>query len=306
LERASDPKPAILIVDDEEIIRSLLAALFERDGRFEADLAVDGVDALRAIGKKKYSLVITDLQMPNLGGLDLLRRIRETHPQIPVIVFTGYGDLQDAIEALRLGAVNFLRKPFELREILPSVVRAIEVMNRTERRNLVYDYIDSITLHLNIPPHVEETVPVIQHMIDPLVPLRIIPEAEVKNVFLAIDEVLSNAIFYGALGIDSSLRDRPDGHTQFEQTLLLRSASPEYTHRLIEVYAKYSQEEVIFRIKDPGPGFDYHNLPDPTDPENLLREHGRGLLLVRCFMDDLHFNEVGNEVTLVKKKYVLR
>ncbi len=302
MEYPASVKPAILIVDDEEIIRSLLLTLFERDGRYEAETAEDGLEALAALERRVYSLIITDLQMPNLGGLGLLRKLRETHPQVPVIVFTGYGDMQDAIEALRLGAVNFLRKPFELREILPSVVRAIEVVARTERRRLVYDYIDSINLSLTIPPRLDETDPVIQHLIDPLVPLHIIPEAEIKNVFLALDEVLSNAIFYGALQIDSSLREKPEGHALFEQIMVAREIDPAYASRRIHLSAAYSPERAVFKIKDPGEGFDYDNLPDPTNPENLLREHGRGLLLVRCFMDDLQFNDAGNEVTLIKNR----
>lgn len=300
MENTTSAKPAILVVDDEEIIRSLLLTLFERDGRYEADAAVDGADALVALERRVYSLIITDLQMPNLGGLGLLKKLRENYPHVPVIVFTGYGDMQDAIEALRLGAVNFLRKPFELREILPSVVRAIEVMARSERRRLVYDYIDSINLSLTIPPRLDETDPVIQHLLDPLVPLRIIPEAEIKNVFLALDEVLNNAIFYGALQIDPTLREKPEGHTLFEQVLMEREGDPLFSSRRVHLQAEYSPEKVVFTIKDPGEGFDYKNLPDPTDPENLLREHGRGLLLVRCFMDGLQFNEAGNEVTLIK------
>jgi CheY-like chemotaxis protein len=302
LEYPTSAKPAILIVDDEEIIRSLLLTLFERDGRYDADSAVDGSDALAALGRRVYSLIITDLQMPNLGGLGLLKKLRETHPHVPVIVFTGYGDMQDAIEALRLGAVNFLRKPFELREILPSVVRAIEVVARSERRRLVYDYIDSINLNLTIPPRLDETDPVIQHLIDPLVPLHIIPEAEIKNVFLALDEVLSNAIFYGALRIDPTLREKPDGHALFEQIMVERENHPDYASRRIRLSAEYSPDKAVFKVRDPGEGFDYKNLPDPTDPENLLREHGRGLLLVRCFVDDLQFNETGNEVTLIKNR----
>lgn len=303
MERNHTGKPRILVVDDEEVIRSLLATLFERDGRYDVDLAEDGEAAYRRLEANSYSLVITDLQMPNLGGLGLLRRIREIYPFLPVIVFTGFGDVQDAIEALRLGAVNFLRKPFELREILPSVVRAIEVVGRAERNRIVYDFLDSMELNLIIPPHREKTDPVIQHLLDPLVPLNIISEAELKNVFLALDEVLNNAIAYGALKIDPTLRDLPNGHLVYEEAVHERENHPEYANRMIHLRAVYSSDEARFQIKDPGEGFDHHNLPDPTDPENLLREHGRGLLLVRCFMDDLIFNEAGNEVTLVKKRH---
>lgn len=296
-----DP-PAVLIVDDEEIIRSLLLNVFQRDGRYTAAAAVDGLDALRLLQEREFSLVITDLQMPNLGGLQLLRRLRHTHPDLPVVVFTGYGDIQDAIEALRLGALNFFRKPFDLKEIIPSVEKAIEVTTKLQRHRHVYNYVDSLDLRMTIPPRLEQADAVLQHLLDPLVPMGITDEAEVKNVFLALDEVLSNAIAYGALSISSSLRDGENGHAAFEQAILVRQDDPSYSARLIHLEAQYNQSGVLYRVTDPGDGFDHRNLPDPTCPENLLREHGRGLLLVQCFMDDLAFNERGNEVTLFKRR----
>jgi CheY-like chemotaxis protein/anti-sigma regulatory factor (Ser/Thr protein kinase) len=295
-------KPEILVVDDEEVIRTLMISLFRRDGRFSAASAVHGRDALRLLEEGSYSLVITDLQMPVLGGLPLLREIRQSYPDLPVMVFTGYGDMQDAIEALRLGAVNFLRKPFDLQEILPSVARAIEMTHRLRRKRQVYGFVDSIETEMTIPPRLESKDLLIQHLIDPLAPMGIVRGAEVKNVYLALDEVVNNAITYGALGIDSKVREGEDGARAFEAEVRARGMDPVYSERRVRVNARYRPAEAVFQITDPGEGFDWRSLPDPTDPENLLREHGRGLLLIQCFMDELQFNEKGNEVTLVKRR----
>ena len=125
---------------------------------------------------------------------------------------------------------------------------------------------------------------------------------EVKNVMLSLDEILNNAIVYGALGIDSGIRDEPQGHLKFQLAIKEKEIQPEMLKRIVRVHADYTREQVRFTITDPGPGFDYQNLPDPTDPENLMREHGRGLLLVQCFMDEVFYNDMGNSVTLVKRK----
>lgn len=297
-----DESPTILVVDDEETIRSLLATLFTRDGRFKVETAEDGEIALSLLREKNYSLVITDLQMPNMGGLDLLRELRRSHPELPVMVFTGYGDLQDAIDALRLGAMNFLRKPFDLKEIIPSVTKAIEIVRRSQRKKRVFEFMDSLQMDLTVPPRLDHIDPVLQQVVDPLIPMGITSEAEIKNVFLALDEVFNNAIAYGALQVDSSLRDQEDGFIEFERTMESRQFDPAYAERTIHFHADFTKERARFIIKDPGDGFDPTSLPDPTCPENLMREHGRGLLLVQCFMDEIHFNEKGNEVTIIKRR----
>lgn len=300
---STDPsKPTILAVDDEEVIRTLLVNIFHRDGRYAVDIAADGIEALAALEARDYSVVITDLQMPRMGGIELLRRIRKTRPELPVMVFTGYGDLQQAVEALRLGAVNFLCKPFDLKEIVPAVSKAIEASYKTDRRKQAYSFVNSLHIEISIPPVIDHAEIVLQMLVDPLLNLKLTEEAEVKNVFLALDEVLINAIAYGSLRIDPLIRESETGHEDFERELKGRGQLPEFADRHVRILADYNPRKATFRIIDPGEGFDYTNLPDPTHPENLFREHGRGLLLARCFMDDLQFAGKGNDVTLVKNR----
>jgi YesN/AraC family two-component response regulator len=257
---------------------------------------------LEAVAKHDYSLVVTDLQMPNLSGLPFIRKLHHSFPGLPFVVFTGFGEMDDAIEALRLGALNFLRKPWDLNQIVPSVERALHLVERTARRRKALSYIDSLSESISLPPQISAKEAVIQHLVDPLHPMGVVSEAEVRNVFLALDEVLNNAIVYGALGIDSRIREKESNQREFEEAVVERENDPAYQNRMVRIEADYTREEVSFRIRDPGQGFDHRNLPDPTDPENLMKEHGRGLLLVRCFVDEVEFNDKGNEVTLVKRR----
>ncbi|MDZ7641678.1 MAG: response regulator [Desulfurivibrio sp.] len=109
-------RAAVLVVDDEELIRASLALDLTEAG-YQVATAADGDEALASFADSGYDLVITDLLMEGLDGLELLRRLREQQPGIGVIILTGYGALPSAIEALRLGADDYLLKPYNFEEL---------------------------------------------------------------------------------------------------------------------------------------------------------------------------------------------
>jgi len=110
----------ILLVEDEETIRTSLAFNLKQSG-FQVVTAADGAEGLRRLQKNDIDLVITDLMMEKVGGLQLLREIRKDDQSLPVIILTGYGDLPSAIESLREGADDYLFKPCDLEEILARI-----------------------------------------------------------------------------------------------------------------------------------------------------------------------------------------
>jgi DNA-binding NtrC family response regulator len=115
----------LLIVDDEKNIREGLAAALEMDG-YEVVTAVDGDAGLKRFGKGDIDLVITDLRMPGLSGEELLRHVSTESPGIPVIVLTGHGTVENAVEAMRQGAWDFLTKPVNLDHLSQLVKRALQ------------------------------------------------------------------------------------------------------------------------------------------------------------------------------------
>lgn len=115
----------VLCCDDEELIRWSVAEHFKRT-QWEVETCADGQAALEAIEKSTPDVVVLDLKMPKVDGMSVLRRLRETHPTLPVIVITAHGAIDSAIEATRLGARAYLAKPFDLRELQLQCERAIE------------------------------------------------------------------------------------------------------------------------------------------------------------------------------------
>ncbi|MFC2049269.1 sigma-54-dependent transcriptional regulator [Chlamydiota bacterium] len=115
----------ILIVDDEELMRRFLAEALLRKN-YEVDTAGSGKEALAILRKQNYDLIITDMKMPDLSGLELLRKAKESAPQTLVIVMTAYGTIETAVEAMRLGAFNYLLKPFTPDAIETLIEKASE------------------------------------------------------------------------------------------------------------------------------------------------------------------------------------
>jgi len=118
-------KARILVVDDELSARSGLAKLLDQEG-YEVETAADGVQALALVADKAPSLIVTDLKMPNMDGMELLAKVREQYPDIPTIVTTAFGEVSFAVLAMRAGAEDYLTKPVDFDALLLAVERALQ------------------------------------------------------------------------------------------------------------------------------------------------------------------------------------
>ncbi len=127
----------ILVVDDEPSIRTVLKAHLARDGH-DVAAAADGAEAVGALTQAPFDLVISDLRMPGMSGLELLSWCTREQPGLPVILITAHGTVDAAVEALKLGAQDFITKPFDLDELKQAVDKALRV-ERARRRNWLDD-----------------------------------------------------------------------------------------------------------------------------------------------------------------------
>ena len=115
----------ILIVDDEEIIRDSLTFILRKEG-YEVDEATNGVQALEKVMETSYDIVITDIEMPEMRGTELLEKISLRSPHTFVIIITAYGSIETAIEALRKGAYDYVLKPIEFDDLIFRVRKLLE------------------------------------------------------------------------------------------------------------------------------------------------------------------------------------
>ncbi|HEB75774.1 MAG TPA: sigma-54-dependent Fis family transcriptional regulator [Nitrospirae bacterium] len=115
----------VLIVDDEEVVRASCRRLLEPHG-YEVAEAEDAAGALRSMEEAGFDLVLSDLKLPDASGIELLKEIKEAHPETEVILVTGYGTVSTAVEAMKLGAYDYIEKPFRPEELVSLAARAIE------------------------------------------------------------------------------------------------------------------------------------------------------------------------------------
>jgi DNA-binding NtrC family response regulator len=124
--------PTLLIVDDEKAIRKTLTEILTFEG-YKLDEAVDGEEGLKKFKEKTYDVVLCDIKMPKIDGIDFLQRAVEINPDVPIIMISGHGNIETAVEAVKKGAYDFIQKPPDLNRML------ITIRNAMERNNLVHE-----------------------------------------------------------------------------------------------------------------------------------------------------------------------
>ena len=292
--------PTILIVDDSPIDRLRAGGLLEQMDDFNIEYAVDGSDALLKMELHVPDMVITDLDMPELNGLELVAVMRKAYPIVPVVLMTARGSEDIAVQALRAGAASYVPKRL-LSSQLAETVQQVLMVSREDRGRIRL-------MRRMAEQHVRFDIENDQELINSLVLylqhgaacMGVCDDGDRVRTGVALQEALTNASLHGNLEVSSSLREVD--HQAYYDLARERTTLPPYSQRMIHVSARYTLDEVEFCIRDEGPGFDRSSLPDPTDPANLERPCGRGLLLMQTFMDQVIYNAAGNEVTMIKRR----
>jgi DNA-binding NtrC family response regulator len=130
-------KKKALVIDDEQIVLDSVGTLL-RDEGFDVDVCLSGRKGLDWAIERKYDVVLTDIRMPDIGGIRVLRDVKRVHPALPVIMITGYASVDSAVQAMKLGAADYIEKPFEPEQLIGSVNKALGVSPETEEQGLVH------------------------------------------------------------------------------------------------------------------------------------------------------------------------
>ena len=286
----------ILVVDDAPIDRQV-AADFVREAGHTVRLAESGDQALDLIEEDAPDIVLTDLRMPGMDGLELVRTLRSSHPRLPVILMTAHGSEEAAIAALRAGATNYVPKTHLGRDLRQAIDVVHESMLAAAERAQVREFLEVQDTHYVLGYEPGAARALVSHLQHALRQMHLCEESDLVRVGTALTEALANARDHGNLELDSAIRT-DQGLEAYRALGVERSAEPPYRERRTRVHVHLTREEATFVVRDDGAGFDHTNLPDPRDPENLLKPSGRGITLIRTFMDEVSFNERGNEITM--------
>jgi CheY-like chemotaxis protein len=289
--------PTVLVVDDSAVDRRLAGGLLEKYFECTVHYATDGSDALQQIVQSPPDLVLTDLLMPQMNGLDLVTAVKNEFPFVPIILMTAQGSEDIAAQALRRGAASYVPKR-RLADDLPGTVQRIllgsfedrghsPLMHYLETGETSFVLANDLTLIRSLVNYLQEM-------------LRCLPlgdETERLRVGVALEEALRNAYYHGNLEIGAEA----DIGTRYELAQQRLTQEP-YRDRRIHLRASISRAEAVFAIRDEGPGFDVSKLPTAADLPDDLSAAGRGLVLMRTIMDEVNHNTTGNEVTLIRRR----
>jgi DNA-binding response OmpR family regulator len=270
----------ILVVDDDTATRHVLKSVLTTAG-YETSVARDGVEALKALGSQPFDLLLLDVWMPRMNGLDLLARLRASGARPRVIVMTSDDAPETLLKAVREQAFKYVHKPVEAPDLLETV-RA--VLNATEAPPIEVISARSDWVELVVPCTREAA----GHLESVMSQLDADLASDVRaSIAYAFRELLLNAVEWGGK-LDPS--------------------------RTVRISCLRAKRMILYRIADPGPGFKIDELPHaavghpPDDPiahmqvreAKGIRPGGFGLLTVQATVDELLYNEQRNEVVFVK------
>jgi CheY-like chemotaxis protein len=261
----------ILIVDNNEELRSTLEHVL-RDLGHTVVATGDRDEALSREDLEEFDLIISDLTDDADSGVQLLSELKRKRLLVPVVVSSDEAQQPGIVKAFKMGAANYLRLPYNKDELRNIVEKTLSYKLR---------FVDD----LKVLPHVHEKIDfelpsdlslmngVLHYLLERVAKLGLI-KPERSNLFVALDEAFVNAVKHGN-------RNDPS--------------------KMVRITAELSSSEARFTVEDEGNGFNLQEIPDPCDPANLFKSSGRGVLLIYNIMDEVKYNERGNQLTMVKR-----
>lgn len=289
----------VLVVEDSPTQAAEVRFLLE-DAGLEVEAVADGMAALASLRERAPDVIVSDLQMPRMDGLALVEAVRREESTVPVVLVTAHGSEEIAARALRCGATSYVPKRDLAQDLAPVVRQIIAMAAPDPGRVKVVESLEETRLRFALPNDHVLVAPLIRRLEEVVLEMGLCARADLIRLAVGLREAIVNAIDHGNLELDSELRQEDE--RVYLRLGRERREQPPYCHRRVRIDVRVNRAEATFVIRDEGPGFDPAALPDPTDPANLCRIGGRGLLLIRTIMDEVRFNPTGNEVTLVKRR----
>ena len=275
---------------------SMLSVLARREG-WSAKRVDNPQAALKCLKEESFEVLLAEASSVR-GSEEWLAEVREDYEHLPVILVAAERGDEATVQALVLGAATFVPRSVVARDLVATVERILALCGRGKAPELSNCLTESD--HRYVLGNNRDQIPaVLCHVQSELDRYGVCNRADRLRIAVALEESLANAIIHGNLEVSSQLRER--GDDSFERQIAARRSMAPYRDRQATLTAAFKRGEATFIVADQGRGFDPAQLPDPTDPENLVKPHGRGLLLMRTFMDDVQHNDRGNTVTMVKR-----
>jgi CheY-like chemotaxis protein len=295
--------PKILVVDDSPMDRALIEGILKKDPRLKIRTAQDGSDALGRIGEEQPDVVVTDLQMPELDGLQLVTAMRVHYPKVPVILITAYGSEELAIQALEQGAASYVPKS-QLAGRLHEVVDQVLAMARAERSyERLGSSMDYVEFRFTLDNDPESATPVVELLQQLAGSLALCDAGTQLRLGMALEEAIRTCIFRGNLEMrDGELLEYTGRDDDSARWLAQRRGEERFRARRLRLTAliNHAQAEVV--LEHDGPPLALTLPAAEKVSAGLEAPSDRCVILMQAFMDQVEFSADGRQIRLIKRR----
>jgi CheY-like chemotaxis protein len=295
--------PVAMVVDDSPVDRVLVQGLLKRDATLSVSLANDGADALARFAVQPPDVVVTDLQMPEMDGLQLVTALRIHYPNVPVVLITAHGSEELAIAALERGAASYVPKS-QLNDRLLESVQQVLALAQSDRSYLALtECMEHAAFDFKLgddPSLYERLVELVQTI---AVSMGLCDVAGQVRLGMALEEALSYTMLRGNYELTESELQEVHLHSDAGLRLMEeRRCRAPYRDRRLQVAVRLSPVEARIAIMHEGTPIPAPSLPAPGTSPELEAAGNRSLVLMTAFLDVVEFKPNGRELVLIKRK----
>ena len=287
----------VLIVEDDFASREFLINLVKLEG-YQVFSASNGLEGIENYKKYKPDLIVSDIQMPKMDGLQMLQKLRKEKSDSIFIITTAYGSEDYAIDALRSGANNYLKKPIERKSLLSLLRKYNSLVESRKLAKKAEGKIISRFIKFEFNTNFRHITSIVSQLLNEIG--SNIEEVEKTNIELGLDELITNAIEHGNLAISYKEKYEATEDNKLTELFEERMKNPELANKVIIIEYSYNKDWFEWIITDEGKGFDWQSIPDPTTAGHLMNLNGRGIFITHFLFDEMEYIGKGNKVRIRK------
>ncbi|MCC9601179.1 response regulator [Stieleria sp. JC731] len=289
----------VLVVDDSPTQMTLIASVL-RGRQIEVDTASNGVEAMDQIAKHQPDLVVTDMQMPEMNGVELIRKMRAEVPMIPSVLVTAYGTEGLAADALGVGACNYISKD-HVPVLLPDTVyRICKLAEANEESLFLKAALVPQSFQFVLDSSIDRLTPCVCLLVRMMAAMNVLHTVDRLRIAESLHYTLLHCIIHGNLG--TPLRETPYSIADAMQLVSKGDAACDsnQTEPCVAIRIDVSSSELSMSVVYEGRGPSIRQSPMPGTPQSFSDERGRGMLLLTSVMDKVIVDPMAGKIHLTK------
>jgi CheY-like chemotaxis protein len=292
----------ILVAEDSATQALKIRRLLE-DAEFEVRVASNGREALKAVVEQPPTALLTDLDMPEMNGLELVDVIRREHPSVPVILMTAYGSEEIAVRALQMGAASYVPKKSLTEELVSTLRDVIEVAQATREETRLAEFMTTLQLEFAISRPSQMATGVVAEIQDALADMAVADNVTRIRLGVALESAIKNLHYLGNLELSPEWLERAysddDDGQQFARSVEARAAEPQFGDRGMVVRAEIQRDTLRVALAHSGPPLSVDNWVRASNWQGLAGHSAPSWVLAQAFLNEIRLEEDGRTVRLL-------